>query len=66
MTVFLNELNMTWTNTTQRLSPIIDSLETTGKQFSAHLQTLNPFENALFSVTWSSQQTFLNRVSVTV
>lgn len=59
---FLNQLNMTWTNATKRLSPQIltDLLETTGKQYSEHLQTLDPFENAIFSVAWAGEETSLN------
>jgi len=59
---FLNQLNMTWTNATKRLSPnvIIELLESTGKQYSAHLKTLDPFENAIFSVDWAGEETSLN------
>jgi len=59
---FLNQLNMTWTNATKRLSPtvLIDLLESTGKQYSAHLQTLDPFEDAIFSVDWAGEETSLN------
>lgn len=59
---FLNQLNMTWTNATKRLSPtvLISLLESTGKEYSEHLQTLNPFENAIFSVAWAGQETSLN------
>jgi hypothetical protein len=59
---FLNQLNMTWTNATKRLSPnvIIELLESTGKQYAAHLQTLNPFEDAIFSVDWAGEETSLN------
>lgn len=59
---FLNQLNMTWTNATKRLSPtvLIDLLETTGKQYSEHLQTLDLFENAIFSVAWAGEETSLN------
>lgn len=59
---FLNQLNMTWTNATKRLSPnvIISLLETTGKEYYEHLQTLNPFENAIFSVAWAGEETSLN------
>lgn len=59
---FLNQLNITWTNATKRLSPnvLIDLLETTGKQYSEHLQTLNVFENAVFSVAWAGEETSLN------
>ena len=59
---FLNQLNMTWTNATKRLSPnvIIELLESTGKEYSAHLQTLDPFEDAIFSVDWAGEETSLN------
>ncbi|MBF4505599.1 maleylpyruvate isomerase N-terminal domain-containing protein [Flavobacterium sp. JLP] len=59
---FLNQLNMSWTSATKRLSPkvITELLETTGKQYTAHLQTLNPFENAIFSIAWAGEETSLN------
>jgi uncharacterized protein (TIGR03083 family) len=59
---FLNQLNMSWTSATKRLSPkvITELLENTGKQYTAHLQTLNPFENAIFSVAWAGEETSLN------
>jgi uncharacterized protein (TIGR03083 family) len=64
---FLNQLNMTWTNATKRLSPtvLIDLLESTGKQYAEHLQTLNPFENAIFSVAWAGEETSLNWFHIT-
>lgn len=59
---FLNHLNMTWTTATKRLSPnvLINLLETTGKEYYEHLQTLDPFENAVFSVAWAGEETSLN------
>ncbi|MFD1605832.1 maleylpyruvate isomerase N-terminal domain-containing protein [Flavobacterium artemisiae] len=59
---FLNQLNMTWTNAAKRLSPnvIINLLETTGKEYSKHLEILNPNENAIFSVAWAGEETSLN------
>lgn len=59
---FLNHLNMSWTSATKRLSPqvIINLLEITGKEYTQHLQTLNPFENAIFSVAWAGQETSPN------
>lgn len=59
---FLNQLNMTWTNAAKRLSPnvIINLLEITGKEYYAHLQTLHPNENAIFSVAWAGEETSLN------
>lgn len=59
---FLNQLNMTWTNAAKRLSPnvLINLLETTGKEYFEHLQTLNPHDNAVFSVAWAGEETSLN------
>jgi hypothetical protein len=57
LVAYLNQLNSTWTNVTKRLSPkvLTEFLEITGKQFSEHLQTLNPFDTAIFSVAWAGQ-----------
>lgn len=59
---FLNHLNMSWTRATKRLSPqvIIKLLEITGKDYTEHLQALNPFDNAIFSVAWAGQETSPN------
>jgi uncharacterized protein (TIGR03083 family) len=59
---FLNQLNLSWTNATKRLSPqvLVQLLETTGKEYYEHLQTLNPFDNAVFSVAWAGQETSPN------
>lgn len=59
---FLNHLNLSWTSVTKRLSPqvIINLLEITGKEYNEHLQTLNPFDKAIFSVTWAGQETSPN------
>lgn len=62
LTAYLNNLNMTWTNAAQRLSPKVLTflLEITGPQYSAHLNSLEPFENAVFSVAWAGQETSAN------
>ncbi|OXA87654.1 maleylpyruvate isomerase N-terminal domain-containing protein [Flavobacterium hercynium] len=62
LVAFLNQLNMSWTTATKRLSPVVltELLAITGKQYSEHLQSLNPFENAIFSVAWAGQETSLN------
>jgi hypothetical protein len=39
---------------------LIELLEITGKQYSEHLQTLNPFDTAVFSVAWAGQETSEN------
>lgn len=59
---FLNNLNIAWTNATKRLSPtvLIELLKITGEQYTTHLKSLNPFENAVFSVAWAGQETSPN------
>lgn len=59
---FLNNLNMTWTRAAQRLSPkvLIALLAITGKQYTAHLEALDPFDNAIFPVAWAGQETSPN------
>ncbi|MCP2025865.1 hypothetical protein L1276_001005 [Flavobacterium sp. HSC-32F16] len=59
---FLNQLNMNWTNAAKRLSPnvITNLLESTGKEYYEHLRTLQPFENAVFSVAWAGEEVSLN------
>lgn len=59
---FLNHLNLSWTNATKRLSPQIltQLLDTTEKEYYEHLQTLSPFEDAVFSVAWAGQETSPN------
>ncbi len=55
---FLNQLNLNWTDATKRLSPQVLTalLQLTGKQYTAHLNTLAPFDDALFSVAWAGQE----------
>ncbi len=62
LVAFLNNLNMSWTNATRRLSPkvLTNLLKTTGAEYSAHLATLNPLENAVFSVAWAGEETSQN------
>lgn len=59
---FLNDLNMNWTNATKRLSPalLIFLLEVTGKQYTAHINSLDLFANAIFPVAWAGQATSPN------
>jgi hypothetical protein len=59
---FLNQLNLSWTNATKRLSPqvLIQLLETTGQEYYEHLQTLHPFDKAVFSVAWAGEETSQN------
>lgn len=59
---YLNLLNSSWTKATKRLSPnvLTELLEITGKQYYEHLQTLHPFDIAIFSVAWAGQETSAN------
>lgn len=59
---YLNELNRSWVQAMKRVSPtvLIDLLESSGKEYISHLESLPPFENALFSVAWAGQQTSPN------
>jgi uncharacterized protein (TIGR03083 family) len=59
---YLNDLNMSWTNATKRLSPqlLIELLETTGKQYLEQLQKLPPFEQAIFPVAWAGEERSAN------
>jgi uncharacterized protein (TIGR03083 family) len=54
---FLNQLNMSWTSATKRLSPkvITHLLEITGTAYIEHLNTLDPLDPAIFSVAWAGQ-----------
>jgi uncharacterized protein (TIGR03083 family) len=62
LVAYLNELNMLWTNATERLSPqvLIELLTTSGKQYLEQLQTLDPFADAIFSVAWAGQERSAN------
>jgi len=59
---YLNELNKTWVIAAKRLSPqvLIQLLETSGKEYVAYLKTLQPFENAIFSVAWAGESVSAN------
>lgn len=58
LVAFLNNLNLSWTKATQRLSPKVLTflLEATGKQYTEHLSSLNPFDNAIFAVAWAGHE----------
>jgi len=62
LVAYLNELNATWVNAMKRVSPqlLIQQLESTGKQYIEHLNTLNPFEQARYPVSWAGESTSLN------
>lgn len=58
----INQMNMTWTHATKRLSPqvITNLLESTGREYIEQLQSLDPKEQAIFSVAWAGQETSEN------
>jgi uncharacterized protein (TIGR03083 family) len=62
LVAYLNQLNLSWTNATKRISPqlLVELLETTGKQYIIELEKLAPFENAIFSVAWAGQEKSAN------
>ena len=54
---YLNRLNADWVHAIKRVSPhvLIELLEITGQEYSILMNTLNPFEKALFSVAWAGE-----------
>jgi len=59
---YLNLLNKTWVDATKRLSPqvLIQLLQSSGKDYIVHLQSLPPFKNAIFSVAWAGESVSAN------
>ena len=59
---FLNKLNSDWVIAMRRISPkiIIELLEITGKQYCDYMTSLDPFQKAVFSVTWAGEQESYN------
>jgi uncharacterized protein (TIGR03083 family) len=57
LVTYLNQLNAEWVTATKRLSPqvLIELLESTGKAYWDHITTLNPEDEAIFSVTWAGE-----------
>lgn len=55
---YLNELNEKWILASRRLSPalITELLEQTGKEYYKVLQTLDPWEDAVYSVAWAGEE----------
>ncbi len=62
LVAYLNQLNLSWTSATKRLSPqiLISLLEITGKEYYEHLKALKPFDKAIFSVAWAGQEASQN------
>lgn len=59
---FINQMNHSWVTASRRISPkiLINLLEITGKQYTDHLASLNPRDEAVFSVAWAGQSTSPN------
>ena len=59
---YLNQLNADWVTATRRLSPrvIITLLKESGHEYCEFLKTLNPNEQAVFSVAWAGEDTSKN------
>ncbi|WP_221391750.1 maleylpyruvate isomerase N-terminal domain-containing protein [Dyadobacter sp. NIV53] len=59
---YLNQINAEWVKAARRLSPnvLTDLLESTGKAYTEHVQTLNPDDTAIFSVAWAGEKTSKN------
>jgi uncharacterized protein (TIGR03083 family) len=58
LVAYLNKLNAEWTLAAKRLSPrvLTDMLEITGKQYVEALQSLDPWDDAVFSVAWAGEE----------
>lgn len=59
---WLNGLNSDWVKATKRLSPdvLIFLLESIGEFISKYFTSLDPFENAIFSVAWAGESRSYN------
>lgn len=59
---YLNQLNADWVRAAKRISPVvlIELLESTGKAYVEHLQSLDPFQDAIFSVGWAGEERSFN------
>jgi uncharacterized protein (TIGR03083 family) len=59
---YLNQLNADWTLATRRMSPqvLTQLLQTTGREYSEYLTTLDPHAEAIFPVAWAGEQTSPN------
>lgn len=62
LVAYLNKLNSNWVTATRRLSPqvLIELLEIASRQYTRHLQQLNPEADAVFAVAWAGQEVSAN------
>ena len=66
LTEFVNRLNRNWVAACKRISPalLIDLLESTGKQMSAYIASLDPSGPATFPVSWAGESNSLNSFDI--
>jgi hypothetical protein len=59
---YLNELNAVWVNASRRVSPrlLTEFLEITGKEFCSYMESLDPWDKAMFSVAWAGEEVSSN------
>jgi uncharacterized protein (TIGR03083 family) len=59
---YLNRLNADWVQAMRRLSPaiLVELLTTTGAQYTAYLQSLDPMAPATFAVAWAGESQSAN------
>ncbi|MFC6222696.1 maleylpyruvate isomerase N-terminal domain-containing protein [Hymenobacter artigasi] len=59
---YLNRLNADWVRAARRLSPavLIELLAQSGREYTAYLNTLDPWAPAAFAVAWAGESTSLN------
>lgn len=62
LVAWLNQLNAEWVKATKRLSPgvIIMILEAIGDQVNEYYASLDPWEEAIFAVSWAGESTSYN------
>ncbi len=62
LVALINRKNMEWTDAAQRISPklLVELLAFTGRSYHAHLQSLDPYAEAVFPVAWAGHQTSPN------
>lgn len=63
---YINQINMDWVIAARRLSPtvLITLLEFATVAYTDHLQSLNPYDEAVFGVSWAGQQKSQNWLHV--
>jgi hypothetical protein len=62
LVAYLNRLNADWVKASERIGPrvLINLLESTGKECTEYIQTLNPHDTAIFPVAWAGENVSQN------